>query len=637
MAVMIGTAGSFVIVLCVIGVVVVALCRRKRYRRRIDETATSSRPTTTTDSAIRRGSAASAAANFMYGRRRTNQTLNYLSPSKAVTGTAKISNGNIYSAVSTTDSYEPTAAASPHQSTTAGPQRKFELLLFSLKSPAPSSLQYKPNNFNQNITNCVASEDEMVKSGSAFSSSDVRCLESSVHGGGKEVAPSWEMQENVFRPVTAVSAMTTTMEQGYPDTAYIGNMSTTQPRQQHVSDTSTDDQRSQTSADDTILLPNATSSGYKLLHSNNIIVGKEDKDVIINPSTTTAAVAELPRELFRFVEKIGEGVFGEVHICEMQRVREYISDSRLTDWLPLSNSGTVLVTLRTLRKFANCHDRNEFDRAVKLLARLNDPNIVQLYGVIRQEEPPASIVVEYLPYGDLRQFLLCRVFDDGSEVRPRDGPPSLSYGCLIYMATQIASGMKYLSELGIVHRDLAARNCLVGSQLKVKVTDYGLIGTAFGGRYSADYCHVDDGPALPVRWMAWESVVLRKFTTRSDVWSFGVTLWELLSFARRQPFDVEFAGDGRQLVLDYVSYFRTGCRRPLPRLPQPRVCPREIYDLMIECWNGDDSQRPTFREIHMFLTRKSMGYRPVATADGSVDAAAAGCGSVNLGAAVDIA
>lgn len=108
----------------------------------------------------------------------------------------------------------------------------------------------------------------------------------------------------------------------------------------------------------------------------------------------------------------------------------------------------------------------------------------------------------------------------------------------------------------------------------------------------------------------------RQYTSRSDVWSFGVTLWEMLSFARCRPFD--WLSDS-QLVRDYVLC----CSSPTPssspaeyqllatppRLPQPRVCPREIYDLLLECWNVDGSQRPTFREIHMFLTRKGIGYR----------------------------
>jgi len=101
----------------------------------------------------------------------------------------------------------------------------------------------------------------------------------------------------------------------------------------------------------------------------------------------------------------------------------------------------------------------------------------------------------------------------------------------------------------------------------------------------------------------------RQYTARSDVWSFGVTLWELMSFARGRPFD--WLSDS-QLVRDYVISCASSSSMLPPRLPQPRVCPREIYDLLLECWNLDGSQRPTFREIHMFLTRKGIGFRNAA-------------------------
>jgi len=109
------------------------------------------------------------------------------------------------------------------------------------------------------------------------------------------------------------------------------------------------------------------------------------------------------------------------------------------------------------------------------------------------------------------------------------------------------------------------------------------------------------------------------------VWSFGVTLWELLSFARRRPYDTV---SDCQLIAQYFDVFRHGWTGL--RLPQPRVCPREIYDLLVECWHVDDARRPTFREIHMFLTRKNMGYhRPTATETEA--------GNDNYGAAVDMA
>lgn len=125
----------------------------------------------------------------------------------------------------------------------------------------------------------------------------------------------------------------------------------------------------------------------------------------------------------------------------------------------------------------------------------------------------------------------------------------------------------------------------------------------------------------------------RKYTSRSDVWSFGVTLWELLSFARRRPYDTV---TDSQLIANYVELYRGGSasNRTALRLPQPRVCPREIYDLLVECWHVDDARRPTFREIHMFLTRKNMGYRPVTEMSSQNDEVS---GNDNLGAAMDTA
>jgi len=117
------------------------------------------------------------------------------------------------------------------------------------------------------------------------------------------------------------------------------------------------------------------------------------------------------------------------------------------------------------------------------------------------------------------------------------------------------------------------------------------------------------------------------------VWSFGVTLWELLSFARRRPYDTV---TDSQLIANYVELYRGGSasNRTALRLPQPRVCPREIYDLLVECWHVDDARRPTFREIHMFLTRKNMGYRPVTEMSSQNDEVS---GNDNLGAAMDTA
>ncbi|XP_031347662.1 discoidin domain-containing receptor 2-like [Photinus pyralis] len=105
--------------------------------------------------------------------------------------------------------------------------------------------------------------------------------------------------------------------------------------------------------------------------------------------------------------------------------------------------------------------------------------------------------------------------------------------------------------------------------------------------------------------MAWESILLGKYTSKSDVWSFAVTLWEILSFAREQPFE-EF--NDSKVLENVTCYYQDNGRHIL--LSVPINCPKEIYDLMCECWQRNESDRPTFREIHLFLQRKNLGYHP---------------------------
>lgn len=208
------------------------------------------------------------------------------------------------------------------------------------------------------------------------------------------------------------------------------------------------------------------------------------------------------------------------------------------------------------------------------------------------------MIVEYMRYGDLNQFLMDHVPEGG---HPPANAKMLSYGCQIYMACQIASGMKYLESLNMVHRDLATRNCLVGTYCTIKISDFGMSRSL----YSADYYRIEGRAVLPIRWMAWESILLGKFTCKSDVWSFAVTLWEILTFAREQPFE----GLSDEQVIENAGHYYRNDNEQIYH-SHPPICPKEIYDLMLECWNRQESERPSFREIHMFLMRKNMGYDP---------------------------
>ncbi|CAL4166812.1 unnamed protein product, partial [Meganyctiphanes norvegica] len=300
------------------------------------------------------------------------------------------------------------------------------------------------------------------------------------------------------------------------------------------------------------------------------------------PTLEDCVPQEIPREAITLLQKIGEGQFGEVHLGEV------IGE----------DGGKQMVAVKTLRLEASHSIRCDFEREVSLLARLRDPHIVGVVGICSREEP-LCMLVEYMEHGDLNQYLQAHVAETAS---PRSTTArTLSYGCLIYIATQIASGMKYLEALNFVHRDLATRNCLVGGGHLIKISDFGMSRNL----YSGDYYKIEGKALLPIRWMAWESILLGKFTTKSDVWSFAITLWEILTMAREQPYE-EMTDE---VVIENISYtYHNDTRKVL--LPQPTNCPKEIYDLMRECWKRSDVERPTFREIHMFLQRKNLGYSP---------------------------
>jgi discoidin domain receptor family protein 2 len=311
-----------------------------------------------------------------------------------------------------------------------------------------------------------------------------------------------------------------------------------------------------------------------------------------------AAAIEFPRSNLKFVEMLGEGQFGEVFLCETFFAPVDCSDTSANG---SDTFGCKMVAVKVLRRDADSATRISFQQEASIMSHLSDANITQLLGVCFADEPNC-LILEYLKFGDLKRYLRRHVVE--GTMTKRANVDILSYGCLIYMATQIASGMKYLEELNLVHRDLAARNVLVGEHYSVKISDFGISHNV----YPADYYTTSSKVLLPLRWMAWESVLFSRFSTKSDVWSFGVTTWEILTFAHEMP----FASLSNEEVVDNSERWYRGAAagaEPL-WLERPALCPREIYDLLRECWQRDEERRPTFHEVHMFLRRKNSGFNP---------------------------
>ncbi|KAJ3595759.1 hypothetical protein NHX12_005062 [Muraenolepis orangiensis] len=266
-------------------------------------------------------------------------------------------------------------------------------------------------------------------------------------------------------------------------------------------------------------------------------------------------------------EKLGEGQFGEVHLCEAEGMQDFLDEDASVE--SSVGGSPLLVAVKTLREDANKNARNDFLKEIRIMSRLRDPNIVRLLAVCVDTDP-LCMITEYMENGDLNH-----------------------YGKLMSMAVQIASGMKYLSSLNFVHRDLATRNCLVGRSCTIKIADFGMSRNLYRG----DYYRIQGRAVLPIRWMSWESILLGKFTMASDVWAFAVTLWEILTLCQKQPYS-QFSDE--QVIENTGEFFRDQGKQVY--LPKPACCPDTVYtELMLSCWRRNAKQRPSFQEIHCRL------------------------------------
>ncbi|MED6266413.1 hypothetical protein CHARACLAT_001948 [Characodon lateralis] len=298
------------------------------------------------------------------------------------------------------------------------------------------------------------------------------------------------------------------------------------------------------------------------------------------------SAAEFPRHQLIFREKLGEGQFGEVHLCEAEGLPEFLGEGSP---LPNRDGRSVLVAVKQLRADATSQARNDFLKEIKIMSRLDDPNIIRLLCVCVSSDP-LCMVTEYMENGDLNMFLSQREIE--STLTHANNIPSVSLSDLLHMAVQISSGMKYLASLNFVHRDLATRNCLLDRRLTIKIADFGMSRNL----YSSDYYRIQGRAVLPIRWMAWESILLGKFTTASDVWAFGVTLWEIFTLCKEQPYSLL---SDEQVIENSGEFFRNQGRQIF--LYAPPLCPPSLFELMMRCWSRNITDRPTFEGLYQAL------------------------------------
>jgi len=283
----------------------------------------------------------------------------------------------------------------------------------------------------------------------------------------------------------------------------------------------------------------------------------ENPNYFAPPVETATLVKEVERRDLNFMEKIGKGNFGDVYKAE---------------WMD-EKMDMVVVAVKALRP--GCMTPEKFLVEASVMRGLVDDNVVRLLGVLTTEEP-YLIVTEFMDGGDLLTYLLSHNL---TEV-------TLPSADLNSFSIQICRGMRYLESQNFVHRDLAARNILINGRREAKVADFGLTKSL---NDSQDYYTSKPGAKFPVKWSAPEAVLLNKFSSKSDVWSFGVTLTEIFTMG-----SVPYPGSTNSEVIEMLQQRRL-MRKPL-RISQ------DVWDnIILKCFQYSALLRPSFVELSDIL------------------------------------
>lgn len=265
---------------------------------------------------------------------------------------------------------------------------------------------------------------------------------------------------------------------------------------------------------------------------------------------------EVSKDDLKIDVKIGTGAFGMVYKGKVRN----------------SEGIWVDCAVKTLPATSTSKQRMDFLREAAFMKKFKTYHVVSLMGVVSSTNP-VYLIMEFMEHGDLKEFLRSQRDIHMKEKKPLvDG--------IYLMAAQIADGMAYLASQKFVHRDLAARNCMVGENRVVKIGDFGLTRDI----YTNDYYRRDTNDRLPVRWMAPESLKDNLYTSASDVWSFGVVVWEIVTFSA-----YPYQGLSNEEVINRVMQGLT--------MSRPENCPDKLFSIMERCWKKHDRDRPTFTDI----------------------------------------
>nr|XP_020464304.1 tyrosine-protein kinase Lck [Monopterus albus] len=256
---------------------------------------------------------------------------------------------------------------------------------------------------------------------------------------------------------------------------------------------------------------------------------------------------EIPRESLKLVQRLGAGQFGEV-------------------WMGVYNNDRK-VAIKSLKM--GTMSMEAFLAEANMMKNLQHPHLVRLFAVVTEE--PINIITEYMENGSLVDYLKTT---EGS---------NLTMNILIDMASQVSDGMAFIEEKNYIHRDLRAANILVSHELICKIADFGLARLIEDNEYTAR-----EGAKFPIKWTAPEAINYGTFSIKSDVWSFGILLTEIVTYGR-----IPYPGMSNPEVIQNLEWGY--------RMPKPENCPDELYDVMKMCWKDEASERPTFEYLRSVL------------------------------------
>ncbi|GFT83191.1 proto-oncogene tyrosine-protein kinase receptor Ret [Nephila pilipes] len=292
------------------------------------------------------------------------------------------------------------------------------------------------------------------------------------------------------------------------------------------------------------------------LNSSTYLVARGAVEYPVHQSILRESKMEFPRDQLVLEEIIGEGEFGKV----MKGKAKNIANTH----------GTTTVAVKMLKDGSCPSEKRDLISELNLLKEISHPNVIRLLGASTDDNGQLYIIMEYAEHGSLITYLR-KLKVSSSEVNLLE---------LIAFALQIAKGMNYLASMKVVHRDLAARNVLVASGKVLKISDFGLSRDVYEG----DTYLKTSKSRVPVKWMALESLENQLYTTKSDVWSFGILMWEIITVG-----GCPYPGIPTERLFQLL---KDGYR-----MAKPENCPLEVYEIMKSCWLEKPSERPHFKEL----------------------------------------